>query len=1232
MSEPANEMSSKLTKTIRTCHWDAQPVYNQRTQSFSHFLEDLELRMKLDLIDDDNAKLAILKLKLPYEVRDIVNEVISDKKISTYAALTLSLKIKLENEMGIMDAQVKLRTFKLDFSKDKFKASLEEFCRTIKYAFPNMDSMALLTHTCSMTMNYVKGRLWERLYNHSHRYESISEMIMDLNSANQFLNEKETSQSKIETKFNGRCNWCNFKGHKENMCRKKKAGLPKGEFNTNKDKFKTTEKEDEKLYRICQTGQKNIVLPILVNETKSSGLLDSGAEVTITTKRYAEKLNAKTTYSKKPLKLTVGNGTTWVSCGECILNLEIANLAVRLPVYLFEEEEFNKACCEPILLGIDFLESLSKYTINHVNNTIKINGQFIKFISEDKGEDHIVNLKENKSMLRAQIMKNSNEVLMNKLKGKFPNIFSEKLGRINIEPVDDLELVKELPKIVKYSYNPETNDLIRKEVDKMFDQGILTLDNDVEYISNFTLAKKKNGKVRPCVDLRRLNSAIKARVTILPEFGEIIRKIAGKSSYFSNSFLQIPIGKRMQKYLAVFTYRGIAKFTRLPFGYINSTYIWNNTLENILGPIYNLNVVSYVDDVLGFAASHEELWNLALKLLSSIEERGGRLNLEKSKFFCTEITYLAHDWGHFGYRPTLSATKRMIEYPRPKNRTETRRFLGMIAFYRRHVKNLYLDAGPIINLIKKSVEFKWTSQCEESFKLLKERLTSREILSAPRFGDLFILFVDGSQHGAGSMLMQYKSKEHEKKDNEKYEFKDMNLIAYFSKRFQKEKLAKAATVYEMKALVLSIEHFKDIISAQKLLVVSDHRCLKQVLNHNSSPRYVNLISIIAGYNIELVYKAGARLEGPDALSRLLRIRNGGDTQETEKDKDNYMKKLFKECHDDMSHLGYKKSIDLLRTRLPNVKFEKEYLDYLKKCTICQTSNRRKKLNYKQETIFSSYPMEMLSMDLIGKLNASQTGTQYIAVAVDNLTRFVWLKGISTCTSNEIIDFLDEIISVFGICANIKTDGQTCFTSTVFKDYCEMLGISKHIAIRGHHNGNSICERMIGSVNLCMRRMEEKFFNKFDELLPQIMYSLNNTIHPAIDTSPHELMFGWSSLIPADLKKFHDQPLDKIVNYNQDKNLRLLAFEMAQEILTNIKAGEKDDKLTEKLRSDIKVNDMVMIKNHNPNDNINQKFKPIWTPGYTVKKIFNNCYYVAPIIAKRGRHKRVHIQDIKKAIS
>uniref|UniRef100_A0A0N5BU28 Peptidase A2 domain-containing protein n=1 Tax=Strongyloides papillosus TaxID=174720 RepID=A0A0N5BU28_STREA len=477
---------------VRTNHWDSQPVYNPKTQSFSHFLEDLELRMKLDLVEDDNAKLAILKLKLPYEVRDVVNELISDKKVSTYAALALSLKIKLENEMGIMDSQVKLRTFKLDFAKDKFKSSLEDLCRTIKFAFPNMDSISLLTHTCSMVMNYVKGRLWDRLYNHSHRYESVSEMIMDLVSANQLLYDKEPTQGRSDAKFNGKCNWCGIRGHKEIMCKKKKSGEPKVDFNLRKDKFKPVEKENEKLYRICQTGQKNIVLPIsinnvkssglldsgaenlsnrskeystiIVNNVKSSGLLDSGAEVTITTKSYMMKLGVNTTQSIKPLKLTVGNGATWTSIGECILNLEIANLIIRLPVYLFEEEEFNKACSEPVLLGIDFLESLSKYTINHIN------GQFIKFISEDKCENHIVDLKENKSMLRAQVYDTGNDALTDKLKEKFSNVFSENPGKIYVEPVDVLELMKKLPNIVKYSYNLETNDLIKNEVEICFNE------------------------------------------------------------------------------------------------------------------------------------------------------------------------------------------------------------------------------------------------------------------------------------------------------------------------------------------------------------------------------------------------------------------------------------------------------------------------------------------------------------------------------------------------------------------------------------------------------------------------------------------------------------------------------------------------------------------------------------------------------------------------------------------
>ena len=100
--------------------------------------------------------------------------------------------------------------------------------------------------------------------------------------------------------------------------------------------------------------------------------------------------------------------------------------------------------------------------------------------------------------------------------------------------------------------------------------------------------QKSNGKLRICVDLRRLNSAVKLSRLVLPTLEDIAPKLAG-TRYFSkldtsSGLWQIPLHSDIAKFTTFMTPFGRFCFKRLAFGNTSAPesfqYIISDLLEN----------------------------------------------------------------------------------------------------------------------------------------------------------------------------------------------------------------------------------------------------------------------------------------------------------------------------------------------------------------------------------------------------------------------------------------------------------------------------------------------------------------------------------------------------------------------------------------------------------------------------------------------------------------------------
>ena len=85
---------------------------------------------------------------------------------------------------------------------------------------------------------------------------------------------------------------------------------------------------------------------------------------------------------------------------------------------------------------------------------------------------------------------------------------------------------------------------------------------------------------------------------------------------------------------------------------------------------------------------------------------------------------------------------------------EIRSFLGLAGYYRIFVQDFSRIAAPMTRLTQKNAKFVWSDACENSFQLLKEKLTTALVLTLPNGEDKFIVYCDASRVGLGCVLMQ----------------------------------------------------------------------------------------------------------------------------------------------------------------------------------------------------------------------------------------------------------------------------------------------------------------------------------------------------------------------------------------------------------------------------------------------------------------------------------------------
>ena len=262
------------------------------------------------------------------------------------------------------------------------------------------------------------------------------------------------------------------------------------------------------------------------------------------------------------------------------------------------------------------------------------------------------------------------------------------------------------------------------------------------WASAVVLVRKKDGALRFCIDLRKLNARMIKDAQTLTRIEESLDSLCGVVIFTSldlkSGYWQVELDEDSIPYTA-FTVGplGFYECLQMPFGFTNAPATFQHLMENCLGDLHLNWCIIYLDDIIIYSETPEEHVKRLEAVFKKLSRAGLKLKLSKCELLNSEITYLGHIVSYEGIATDPKKIKAIQLWPRPETVTQVCKFTGLRNYYRKFIHNYAKVAKPLHQLVSgknsklKCTSVTWTVECEESFKRLKELYSNTPVLAYP---------------------------------------------------------------------------------------------------------------------------------------------------------------------------------------------------------------------------------------------------------------------------------------------------------------------------------------------------------------------------------------------------------------------------------------------------------------------------------------------------------------------
>ena len=409
-----------------------------------------------------------------------------------------------------------------------------------------------------------------------------------------------------------------------------------------------------------------------------------------------------------------------------------------------------------------------------------------------------------------------------------------------------------------YRTSPRLQKQIDDQVDKLLKQGIIE-ERTSAWGSPVSIVSKADGSPRFCVDYRNtLNRHLVRKTWPMPNIETHLDTVGGAKfitvADVQSDFHQLPVADSDIESTAFVTSKGKYCFKRMPFGVCNAPWLYQHMMSLALGDIGSANgLLCYMDDIIACSSTWEAHMLLLEGMFSALQAAGLTLKQSKLQFGSKQVKYLGHVISEHGITIGDDRIKAISDLPDPKNIKELRSLFGTLNFVRRFVPEYAEVTAPLVELTKKQhkqrreFEKHWGTAPSEAVTQIKKLSSSPPVLHFPDYSEEFIVHADASEAGVGAFLAQNA--------NEGSDKPDLEIIAYFSKRFTKGQKHHSATMPHLRG-----KHFK---------CVTDHAAFTHLYYMLDTSNMLTRWAIaLQSLDFTVERKPGKSHVVPDTLSRL----------------------------------------------------------------------------------------------------------------------------------------------------------------------------------------------------------------------------------------------------------------------------------------------------------------------------------------------------------------------------
>lgn len=754
------------------------------------------------------------------------------------------------------------------------------------------------------------------------------------------------------------------------------------------------------------------------------------------------------------------------------------------------------------------------------------------------------------------------------------SVFSERPGRVT-NYIHELDITDTTPFFQKSYPIPHAK---RQEVDKhiqqMVEWGIIEAAPS-SYTNPVVFVVKPKGGIRMCLDARLLNSRLASQHDSPLPMEELLQKFHGKKFFttldLTRSFYQLPLKVEHRKYTA-FIYNGISYcYCVVPFGIQSSVAGLTRCLNNVFTKEIKDCTTIYIDDLIVASEdfeSHMKHVNLVLDALATVEMT---INFDKCQFLRFEVDFLGHIISAEGVRVDKAKLQPILDYPRPYNVRQLRRFLGMCTYFKRFTNHYSHTVDPLLGLLKKNVKWGWSSDLQIVFDNVKRLFLDVIMLHHPIPGVQLQVQTDSSDVGIGAQLFQI--------DNNG----DHRVISFSSRSLNTQERRYFTTEKEGLAVIYALQKFRTFLIGEKFTIWTDHKSLSFIKKCRLlNSRMTRWILIIQEYDFDIEYCPAKDNVVADALSRAP-VDGGGSNEEEvlrvptikhivdsangklkawarelpdrqrldpvlrtlienmehspadQLNTDNNKYLCFQNIlfhngghnkgwramvpssdkhelaiiyHEGYGHMGAYKTFSLISEYFFWKNMRRDIVKITRSCDTCQRAKHSNNtLSGEMGHVIPPKPNALLTTDLYGPLPQGRGGVAYVLVFLDAFTKYVRLYALKRATT---VAILHRLVNDY-IPTVGRPDRVLADHGTQFtaRKWYKTLEEEHIIPLHSsiRHPQSNPTERVMRELGRMFRTYCHHKHTTWVDCLPIIQEWLNVTTSCAHGFSPHELHFG-----------------------------------------------------------------------------------------------------------------------------